>query len=59
MKLAKRNKHTFISTGMSTENDINQAVKIFKKHNCSYELMHCVSTYPLKKIWLICQQLMN
>ena len=48
-EVAKRNKHTFISTGMSTENDINQAVKIFKKHNCSYELMHCVSTYPLKK----------
>ena len=48
-EVAKRNKHTFISTGMSTENDINHAVKIFEKHNCSYELMHCVSTYPLKK----------
>ena len=45
---AKRNKHTFISTGMSTKQDIDDAVNIFKKNNCSYELMHCVSTYPMK-----------
>ena len=46
--IAKRNKHTFISTGMSTKEDIDEAVNIFKKNNCSYELMHCVSTYPMK-----------
>ncbi len=46
--VAKRNKHTFISTGMSTKQDIDDAVNIFKKNNCSYELMHCVSTYPMK-----------
>ena len=27
---------------------IDDAVKIFKKRKCSFELMHCVSTYPLK-----------
>jgi N-acetylneuraminate synthase len=48
-EVAKRKKHTFISTGMSTEKDIDQAVKIFEENKCSYELMHCVSIYPLKK----------
>ena len=47
-EVAKKNKHTFISTGMSTKEEIDNAVKIFKKHNCSFELMHCVSTYPMK-----------
>ena len=47
-EVAKKQKHTFISTGMSTKNDIDNAVNIFKKNNCSYELMHCVSTYPMK-----------
>ena len=46
--VAKTKKHTFISTGMSTKNDIENAVDIFKKNNCSFELMHCVSTYPMK-----------
>ena len=46
-EVAKKNKHTFISTGMSTKDDIDNAVKIFKKYNCSFELMHCVSTYPM------------
>ena len=40
---------------MSTEKDIDEAVKIFEKNKCSFELMHCVSTYPLKKTWLICR----
>ncbi len=47
-EVAKRNKHTFISTGMSSEKDIDSAVDIFKKNNCPFELMHCVSTYPMK-----------
>ena len=46
-EIAKRDKHTFISTGMSTKENINNAVRIFKKNNCSYELMHCISTYPM------------
>jgi len=47
-EVAKRKKHTFISTGMSTREDIDKACNIFKKNNCSFELMHCVSTYPMK-----------
>jgi len=47
-EVAKRNKHTFISTGMSTKEDIDDAINIFKKNNCSFELMHCVSTYPMR-----------
>ncbi len=46
--VAEEKKHTFISTGLSTMEDIETAVKIFKKKNCPFELMHCVSTYPMK-----------
>ena len=48
-KIAEEGKHTFISTGMSTYNDIDKAVDIFKKAGCSFELMHTVSTYPMKE----------
>ena len=47
-EVAKRKKYTFISTGMSTDKDIETAVKIFKDLKCPFELMHCVSTYPTK-----------
>jgi N-acetylneuraminate synthase len=46
--IAEEGKHTFISTGMSTTNDISKAIKIFKKHKCSFELMHSHSSYPMK-----------
>ncbi|MBD1164739.1 N-acetylneuraminate synthase family protein [Pelagibacterales bacterium SAG-MED13] len=45
--VAKQRKYTFISTGMSNMKIISEAVKIFKKKKCPFELMHCVSTYPL------------
>jgi|SRR3989339_1074653 len=45
--MAKEKKHTFISTGMSTMEEIEAAVNIFKKYKCPFELMHCNSTYPL------------
>jgi N-acetylneuraminate synthase len=45
--VAEERKHTFISTGMSTIKDIEKAVEIFNKANCPFELMHCVSTYPM------------
>jgi N-acetylneuraminate synthase len=32
---------------MSTREDIDNAVEIFRSFNCSFELMHCVSTYPM------------
>jgi N-acetylneuraminate synthase len=46
--IAKEGKHTFISTGMSTYNDIQKAVDIFREESCPFELMHTVSTYPMK-----------
>tara|TARA_B110000438_G_scaffold171111_1_gene163481 strand:- start:14304 stop:15137 length:834 start_codon:yes stop_codon:yes gene_type:complete len=45
--IAKEKKHTFISTGMSTMNDIKKAISIFKKFKCPFELMHSHSTYPM------------
>ena len=47
-EVAKEKKHTFISTGMSTMKNIEDAVNIFKEEKCSFELMHCVSTYPME-----------
>ncbi len=44
--IAKEKKLTFISTGMSNMKNINDALKIFKKHKCNFVLMHCVSNYP-------------
>jgi len=46
-EMSQRKIHTFISTGMSSKKNIDDAVKIFKNNSCSYELMHCVSTYPM------------
>ena len=46
--IAKEGKHTFISTGMCTYNDIQKAVDIFREESCPFELMHTVSTYPMK-----------
>ncbi len=48
MSIASEKKHTFISTGMTTFDDIQKAIDIFKSADCSYELMHTVSTYPMK-----------
>jgi len=46
IEVAKEKKHTFLSTGMSNLETIARAVKIFKKKNCEFTLMHCVSLYP-------------
>ena len=47
-EVAKQKKHTFISTGMSNFKIIEDAINIFKKNNCSFELMHCISQYPFE-----------
>lgn len=44
--VAEEKKHTFISTGMSSLEEIDKAVAIFKEHKCTFTLLHCVSTYP-------------
>jgi N-acetylneuraminate synthase len=46
--VAREGKHTFISTGMTTYDDIRKAVNIFREENCPFELMHTISTYPMK-----------
>ena len=46
--IAEEKKHTFISTGMSTMDEIKNAVNIFRKEKCTFELMHTNSTYPMK-----------
>jgi N-acetylneuraminate synthase len=46
IEVAREKKHTFLSTGMSNLETIAKAVKIFKKKNCEFTLMHCVSLYP-------------
>jgi N-acetylneuraminate synthase len=44
--VAEEKKHTFISTGMCTYKEIDEAIEIFNKNNCPFTLLHCVSTYP-------------
>lgn len=47
--IAKEQKHTFVATGMSTLDEINTAVEIFKENECPFELMHTNSSYPMKE----------
>lgn len=45
--IAQEGKHTFISTGMSTLDEIDKVVNTFRKYRCSFTLLHCCSTYPM------------
>jgi N-acetylneuraminate synthase len=45
--IAKEGRRTFISTGMSTIEEIDEVVELFRSENCVFELMHCNSTYPM------------
>ncbi|MFA5920955.1 MAG: N-acetylneuraminate synthase family protein [Methylococcaceae bacterium] len=45
--VAEEKRHAFISTGMSKVADLDRVVAIFRKADCPFELMHCVSTYPM------------
>lgn len=47
-KIAGQRKYTFISTGMSTMEEIEEAVVIFQEYDCPFELMHCNSSYPME-----------
>ncbi len=46
--IAAEKKKTFISTGMSTLEELDSVVSIFREAGCPFELMHCNSTYPMK-----------
>ena len=45
--VADEGKYTFIGTGMSTWEEIDHAVNVFRNKKCPFELMHCNSTYPM------------
>ncbi len=45
--VSELNKPIFISTGMSTEEDIQKAIKVLE--NNEVVLMHCTSSYPAKE----------
>lgn len=45
--IAAEKRQTYISTGMSTMEEIDHAVEIFRKYDCPFSLMHCNSTYPM------------
>jgi len=44
--IAETRKPLFCSTGMSTEEEIREAVDVLKAHSGAYILLHCNSTYP-------------
>ena len=45
--LAKKKKTVIISTGMSTFDEIEKCLKVYKKNsNSNFILLHCVSNYP-------------
>ena len=46
--IANEKLKTYISTGMSTLDEIESVIQIFKSAGCPFELMHCNSTYPMK-----------
>jgi len=48
-EIASEGRKTFISTGMATLDEIDEIVNLFQKASCPIELMHCVSTYPMKE----------
>ncbi|MFV0295254.1 MAG: N-acetylneuraminate synthase family protein [Hyphomicrobiaceae bacterium] len=45
-EVAREGKPTFVSTGMSTYEQIDAAVAVFARHDCPIVLMHSVSEYP-------------
>jgi N,N'-diacetyllegionaminate synthase len=47
--VAKLGNKAIISTGMGDQDEIDKAVKIFKKYRTPFSLLHCVSMYPTLK----------
>jgi N-acetylneuraminate synthase len=48
--VAREGKPTFISTGMSSWEQIDTVVSIFSALSCPFTLMHTVSAYPIRDI---------
>lgn len=47
-EVASEGRYTYISTGMCEVKHIDRAVEIFREAKCPFELMHCVSVYPME-----------
>lgn len=47
-EIAQEQRFTYISTGMSTYEEVDAVVDLFKKYDCPFEIMHCNSTYPME-----------
>lgn len=48
-EIANEGRETFISTGMSTLEEIDRAVELFRAYKCPFTLLHCNSTYPMEE----------
>lgn len=48
-EVAAQRKKTFVSTGMSTLEELDEVVDLFHQAGCPIELMHCNSTYPMRE----------
>ena len=46
--IVREKKMTFISTGMSTIEQIKRVFAIFDNNDCPFIVLHCVSTYPCR-----------
>jgi N-acetylneuraminate synthase len=44
--VAEERRPTFVSTGMSSVEDVDRAVEILRGHDCPFVLLHTVSEYP-------------
>ena len=44
--VAKTGRHTFISTGGSSDEDVARVIPVFRQHDSPFTLFHCVSLYP-------------
>ena len=44
--LAKTGKPLLVSTGMSSEREIMDSIRLLRSHSAQYVLLHCNSTYP-------------
>ena len=45
-RVCKTNKPVILSTGMSSIDEIDNAVKLIRKYTEQFVLMHCISSYP-------------
>jgi len=46
--IAAEGLHTFLGAGMSTLEDIDRAVDVFRRADCPFTIMHSVSSYPAR-----------